>query len=264
MKILVFMSDNRCLGIDINTAEYNALSACINAEYCKKHGYDFIYYRPYLTSPSIVEINNCLDPKSGDPRHSSWSKLLSASLAIEKSYDYIVYIDSDCIFKNFNSTLESFIQPHTEDILFLNDRPFDDKKPCAGFFICKVTDHSKKFLRDWYSVDLPNNNTAHPWEQAALYTLYKNYSVKVIDGYMFVEHEGQLLRHIGTHDGENRVPYFKSFITTHKFDFPKAILGITFVEYSTKTTSKQNGGRRTRRSKRKSMRNQKRRKSRYH
>ena len=54
-RILVFMSDNRKLHGSLAGADYNSLVAAINYEYCKKHGYDFIYYRPYLNNKDEIK-----------------------------------------------------------------------------------------------------------------------------------------------------------------------------------------------------------------
>ena len=231
-KILIIMSDNRALG-----KEYNSLTACINYEYSKKHGYDFIYYRPYLNDKTNYELNNCLDSK-GKPRHASWSKILSTKKALELKYDYIVYIDTDCIFKDFSRTIEQYIKPFPEkDVMFLDDKPWGATYPCAGFYICKVTPESKKLMNDWYALDLPENNTKHPWEQAALVKIFKGYNVQLIDDWMFREKEGQFLRHIGTDDKENRGPYFKNFIKKMGIDVNTIIPKIKVIDYTTIETT---------------------------
>jgi len=227
-KILILMSDNRPLGKD-----YNALTACINYEYSRKHGYDFIYYRPYLKNSSSNELNNCLDAK-GNERHASWSKLLSSKKALELNYDYIVYIDSDCIFKDFTRRIEEYIQPFSgKDILFLNDKPWNTSYPCAGFYICKVNLESKRLMNDWYSIDMPENNIKHPWEQAALVKLYKGYNIQIIDDWMFQEKEGQYLRHIASYEKEKRLPYFNNFIKTININPDTILPKIKIVEYDT-------------------------------
>jgi GR25 family glycosyltransferase involved in LPS biosynthesis len=228
-KILIIMSDNRPLG-----KHYNSLTACINYEYSKKHGYDFIYYRPYLNDKTNYELNNCLDSK-GNPRHASWSKILSTKKALELKYDYIVYIDSDCIFKDFSRTIEQYIKPFAEkDIMFLNDKPWGTMYPCAGFYVCKVSSESKRLMKDWYAIDLPENNMKHPWEQAALMKIFKEYNVQLIDDWMFRERQGQFLRHIGTDDKQNREPYFKNFIKTMGIDVNTIIPKIKVIDYNTR------------------------------
>lgn len=239
MKILVFMSDNRVLENSYDAADYNSLVASINYEYCKKHGYDFIYYRPYLNNVNIIELYNCLDPNSGKPRHSAWSKILSTKKALNLNYDYVVYIDSDCIFKNHEKTLESFIEPYLNyDILFLNDKPYSFDRPCSGFYICKVSSHSRKFINAWYNIRIPENNIRHPWEQAALYKIYNYYNIKIIDDWMFKEKPGQLLRHIGSDVKETRIPYFKLFIKNNHIPFSKNIISLDSREFRTHYTVK--------------------------
>ena len=151
MKILVFMSDNRPLDKTMEKADYPSLAASINSHYCKQYGYDFFYYQPYLYKKAsrkrktiktiklertVISVDNqlynCVDPNTKEKRHAAWSKILSAQKALRLSYDYVVYIDSDCIFKK-DKTIEDFIKPYHQDILFLNNKPFNPDKPCSGF-----------------------------------------------------------------------------------------------------------------------------------
>jgi hypothetical protein len=243
MKVLIFMSDNRPVSTKLESAEYNSLSAAINYEYSKKHGYDFIYYRPYLHNTSVIELYNCLNPNSKETRHAAWSKLLSSQKALESPYDYVVYLDSDCIFYNHSLKLEDYIKPYLDkSILFLNDYPFSKENPCSGFYICKVNDISKGFFKEWYSYNLPEKDKEHAWEQNALYKLLPRDFIQIIDDVMFEEKEGQYIRHIGTHDGGNRVPIFKGFIENNRIDFEKSILSIRYEDYSTSPNSSQLGG----------------------
>jgi hypothetical protein len=208
------MSDNRKVEKYQKDANYNSLAACINYEYSTKFKYDFLYYRPYLNDIDEIKLYNCNNPTTNNLRHASWSKLLSTSLALELSYDYIVYIDSDCVFKDFDQSLELFIQPHLDkDIIFLNNKPWGDNLPCAGFYICKVNTNTKQFILDWYNVNIPEKDMNHPWEQDALWKIYTNYNIAIVDSWMFQESSGQFLRHIWHGENHNRIPYFSSIIS---------------------------------------------------
>jgi hypothetical protein len=238
MRILVFMTDNRILNKEKDKATYNSLVASINAEYCKKHNYDFTYYRPYLDNKEIINLNNCIDPHTNTLRHVAWAKLLSTSLALDLNYDYVVYIDSDCIFKDFNHTLESIIDSFKDkDIIFFNNKPWGDHMPCAGFYIAKVCDYSKQFFYDWFNVNVPRYNKTHAWEQDALWTIFQKYNTVVLDTWMFREMEGQFLRHVGCCDESNdvnhRVNYFTKFINDKNINYEANITEIKCIDFNT-------------------------------
>ena len=262
MKILVCMSDNRRLRGDLDTADYNSLTSAINAAYCKAQGYDFRYYRPYLNDRAEEPLFNCLDA-AGRQRHASWSKLLSMQKAVAvavKDYDYVVYIDSDCIFKDWSQRLEGMIQGHaSSDILVATDAPFHPDKPCAGFFILKVGGDSKalQFLKDWYGVDMPRRNKGRYWEQSALWSFFKTYpGLTLIDNCNFFKEGGpdQFLRHIASFQNARRIPYFRDFIAAKGISFGAAIKGISVVEFSSVRT---NGTRKRTASGRKTVRSRK-------
>jgi hypothetical protein len=240
MSILVFMSDNRTLQTVREKADYNSLVASINYEYCKKYNYDFVYYRPYLNNKEIININNCIDKNTHTPRHAAWSKLLSTNLALELNYDYVIYIDSDCIFKDFNKSLDHVIKLCSDkDIVFTNNKPWCDNLPCSGFYMCKVNENTKHFLQHWYNKNwLGEHNKDHPWEQHILWKILNEYNnIALYDTMMFYEEEGQFLRHVGNCDldggGANRIPYFTNFININNINYEKNIGEIKCVDFNT-------------------------------
>ena len=238
-RIGVFMSDNRALQPDLETSTYHSQVAVINYAYCMKHSYDFIYYRPYLDSKESYALYNCIDPHTNETRHASWSKLLSCQDTSKQPYDYIVYIDSDCIFKDFNRRIEDFCpQMFTHDILFLNNLPWNEDKPCAGFFICKNSELARSYIRDWYAVNLPEKNKLHAYEQDALWTIYKSWkSCYVMNSWMFREREGQFLRHICHLENDLRTVYFKQFIERHSINYSKTIRDMPKKEFNAHTVN---------------------------
>lgn len=234
-RIGVFMSDNRALQPELDKSTYHSQVAVINYAYCMKHNYDFIYYRPYLDSNESYSLYNCIDPHTKETRHASWSKLLSFVDIFKQSYDYIVYIDSDCIFKDFNKRIEEFCpNMFTHDIVFLNNLPWNEDKPCAGFFICKKSAIARSYVVDWYNVNIPEKNKVHAYEQDALWTLYTSWkSCYVVNSWMFHEHEGQFLRHICHLENDLRTVYFKQFITKHNIDYERSIFDMNKKDIDT-------------------------------
>lgn len=235
VKILLFMSDNRLLNNNFNTASYESLVCSINYNYSKLHGYDFIYCRPFLNTRENTSFYNCFDPNSGQVRTAHWSKLLSTTKMLELKYDYICYIDSDCIFKDFNKKIEELISQHpTKNIIFLNDKPWSNILPCSGFYICKVCDETKKIISRWFNVNIPSKNREHSFEQQALYEIINTLDAGIIDSWMFEEKENQFLRHIGSSEDRtfhNRIPYFKNFIINKKLEYN--ISSVNIFEFNT-------------------------------
>lgn len=238
-NILVFMSDNRELNVE---ERYYSLAAAINFTYCQKHGYDFIYYVPY-SSTNVQALYTSVDPNTGEPRHASWSKILSAMRAVELSeYDYVVYIDSDCIFKNFDTRLENIISQHEHEdktMIIWNDLPWYPDKPCCAFFIisCKNKCKALSLLREWYMCDLPQYNKGGFWEQDALCNMLNNSrtleGVSLHNEMMFFDEPGQFLRHVASGNDDMRVPYFTTFIKSMGIDYTNILKEVKTIRYDT-------------------------------
>ena len=251
MSILVFMSDNRPVTTDFSNAEYNSLAAVINYIYCKKHGYEFVYHQSYFKTVEPLQLNTCVDI-NGASRHASWAKLLSALELAKGVYDYIVYLDSDCIFKDHACTIENYINNSTKDIFFvtnfMNGNPHGIPLPGAGFFIFKVNDISRDFIRKWYEFDIKERNENLFWEQDALWLLMYNLPsdtnmlneiyqckvpnrplnshIEVIDDITFIEKEGQFLLHICHVVAQHRKPYFSNYIIKNNFNYTESATGL--------------------------------------
>jgi hypothetical protein len=244
LKILVHMSDNRPIKNykNINDASYNGLAAVINYEYCKKYGYDFKYYVPFLNQLEPLNLHNCLDPNSNQPRHASWSKLLATQLALDsgEKYDYIIYLDSDCIVKNFNIPLEAVIfENEDKNLLLFWDRPWTPNEPNAGVYICKNNLNTKKMIQEWYDVNIPHQNINRIWEQSALWSIYKKWQSKdsnnlvILDYISMVEEELQYLRHIFCGQSKDRMSYFKNFIEEKKINYSENLENIIEIKFDT-------------------------------
>lgn len=104
-------------------------------EYCNQHGYDF----------------KCLREGFDNTRPYVWGKLkfIQEQLA---EYEWVVWIDTDCLITNPNFSLESIIQKYPNKELLVAEEVFPSRKnPNTGVLFVKNTDFSKQFLKDWYS-----------------------------------------------------------------------------------------------------------------
>jgi hypothetical protein len=175
-------------------------------------------------------------------------------------YDYIVYIDSDCIFRDHDMRIESYIEKHLDkDIVFINNNPWHLKLPCSGFYACKPNMAMSEFFRKWYEMDIPFKNNARYWEQDALWLLIYKLPVKkeyldklhanliptrswpknvgLIDDVMFFKKQGQFLTHICGADSSLRKPTFSKAIELNNIDFPTIINKINKSGFSLFDTS---------------------------
>jgi hypothetical protein len=243
MNIAVFISDNRGLDSNKETCQYNSCTAYINAVYCVAHKYDFFYMRPHLgDKPDENDVYVCRDTHTGEKRHASWAKLMATSLILRnkpKVYDYVVCVDSDCVFKNIQTRVESIIEKFgAKDIIMANNAPYHSHLPCCGFFICKNTEWTRGFLETWYDyknpssdsdewkhimtlsrleVPIPDFPIGKYWEQDTMWLLYQDPDIKshiqlLDEGIMYDESKDQYLIHV-THDRHDlRKRFFLEFV----------------------------------------------------
>lgn len=223
-NIHVIMSDNRSLDYDLEKANYWSLTAYINKQYCDRFGYDFSYIQPYYKHSTNMSLYSCIDVHTGIKRHSSWAKLLAIQDGLQ-SYEYVVYIDSDCVFKNFDTSIEDMIHKYPDSLfLFQSNYPWGGTSPCAGFFISKNTPKTKELLDTWYTYPNPSGtsvkwNHKHPigtyWEQDILWYLVEQNKLLVTvmtDEVAFHEKSNQYIRHVFSGNNSQRIPYFKAMV----------------------------------------------------
>jgi hypothetical protein len=226
MNMQVIMSDNRDVEFDLEKCEYNTLSAIINYEYSCLHKYDFKYLKPLMNGK--VGLANCLSPTK-KPRHAAWSKILSCIKAIEEGYkyDFVVYLDSDCVFSHHETSLTDYIDRSKNvlnknlnmkfDVFFMNNQPWHRFLPCSGFFLFRPNSKALDFFKTWYQQNQDDKyNLNHPWEQHCLQSnLTKKHQFEIIDDWMFDDiKQNQYLRHIGR-GNPLRKTFFNQIMSTY-------------------------------------------------
>ena len=239
-KILVFMADSRELMNNFDISPHNSLVAAINYAYCLRHGYDFKYVHTFYKHMNNKMKDNCVDPFTKQFRHASWGKLLAASSCLTESYDYIVYIDSDCIFHNHFFLIESLIDANKDkDFIFLNNKPWNSDKPSSGFFICRTSEFSKQFLKQWYEFDtcsINQESLLRNRDQSVLWEHMDMGRMAILDIPMFFyKSDNQYLIHI--YNDKERIPYFKNIVLLKNINYTYFINNIFSYHYSLLDTS---------------------------
>jgi hypothetical protein len=159
----------------------------------------------------------------GNPRHVAWAKLLAIFGLMKQGYESICYIDTDVMFTDIDRSIADFVSKtplswgsRNGDALFLNNKPYgcvdNNDMPCSGVILISVSEWSRSFLRTWYELDIPEHDLGHPWEQNALWEIFRNYprGIGVLDTWMFRDDKGQWVRHV-PHDQDRERRFAEEF-----------------------------------------------------
>ena len=130
---------------DDKIATYAHLSALINSMYAAKYGYEMVTIRKRISD-----------------RAPQWDKVLAVKdVMANDAHEYIMWIDADAIFSDFNTDLvEKIIKPSmtSETDMIICDDSCNKKKelldgsffPNTGTFIFRNTEWSRQFLDLWW------------------------------------------------------------------------------------------------------------------
>jgi len=200
-KTVVTMVDNRP-----PDRAFIRYSSAVAQRYAERHGYDFRYQIvPPLADDPLVA---CLSAR-GRPRHVAWAKLLALHQLLLEGYESVCYVDTDVMFMDIDRAIPQFVAEtplawgsRSGDVLFLNNKPYGtldlNDMPCSGVILLSAGVFASQFLRTWYELDIPEHDLGHPWEQNALWEIFRNYprDIGVYDSWMFKDAEGQWVRHV--------------------------------------------------------------------
>ena len=148
MKICVVNLTTKDIAEDVHESNLNKI------KYCERHDLD---YRFYLGRAS--------------KRHAQWDKIQCVMQNLAE-YDYVVWMDSDAIFSNFDVSLEKLIEENSEyDALFCSDVCYSEGQNHllvnSGVMVFKNTKWSFDVLsKVWHSVEdyVVDNLKKHSYE----------------------------------------------------------------------------------------------------
>lgn len=149
---------NICV-ITLATPEIDAVASLTipnHKAYCEKHGYQYNAHYGRLSS-----------------RHPAWDKIL-AVMRLLTYYDYVMWIDADCVFNNFDKKIEDYMDKcgtFCRDVAY-NGSNGQWHYVNTGVFILKHDNKSFELLHEvWrgkdYNVDVLDKRSYNgwPWEQ---------------------------------------------------------------------------------------------------
>ena len=121
-KVAIITFENR------KDSEYVDLHNQNVTNYCKKWNYDYLFY------------DQCV-------HNVYWCKMYLVLDALKSGkYDYVMWMDSDSIIKNFNISLDSIFNKYSSDILVNLDH--GTSVYCAGIFMIKNSPIGIQYLED--------------------------------------------------------------------------------------------------------------------
>ena len=123
-KILFITYDNRYQEEYVIIHNYN-----IN-KYAEKYDYEYKFY------------NRC-------NQNVYWCKIFMVLEALEKNiYDYVIWLDSDTIIKNFDIDIGNILNMFSSDIFIGSDNNSRYNIINSGVFVIKNSEKGKQFLND--------------------------------------------------------------------------------------------------------------------
>jgi hypothetical protein len=223
LRVLVY----QCGAYNIEP-EFLKLSRTINRMYCDKYEYDYHYINyPIEKYPPF------------------WIKAIALQeLMVNNShkYDYIVYIDCDAVFYDFNISIESLlchVDKSRKYSMILGKDPTPITLINAGAFIVQCTPKSKEIIEEWSSMCFKNGKfvdrgtswtykdkkwSCSSWiyggryyEQGALGEIFKRHksNMAILNTYFLsntsVSTKSYVLHLMGNND-KNRYQIFKKYL----------------------------------------------------
>lgn len=125
-----------CTFVDENIKEFSFISTFVHQLYANRHQYDYqVFSKKYFSN-----------------RTAHWEKLNCLLEMLNQSYDYVMWIDADAIFYNFDFKLEEWLQMYPTEMYFSSDYPYSSSSKNyinTGIMIMKNTDWVKNFIHEW-------------------------------------------------------------------------------------------------------------------
>jgi hypothetical protein len=208
-----------------NIPLYAHKSAINNYLYCVKYGYAFIVER----CPDINDLNKDYMWDPSNEYLLVWSKPILVKRHLY-NYEYLLIIDSDAIFIDFEKSLDYLINTYftNDDICIIAGGDCFNSSTCwgakddlnAGVMLFKNIPKTFEILNNWY--EAANNECIdwkyqHPREQQCLNILKSKYNnnIKVIPHYEMNGVDGIYIRHYlnnNVHSANDRNNYIDNYL----------------------------------------------------
>lgn len=230
-KIVALTSDNRKLNFN-KKLRYIEYCALINKSYFLNYNIDFFFVKIDDTlNSNLVPKKDCISGYARgalSPKAASWTKLLAIYDFFSSKYDYILYLDSDCIVNNHKIKPNLLIKNlQNKQALFYSDRPWNKKLPNCGLMLMRNSNYNKIFIRNWWNT-FSKKNLSHPYEQYWFQNFWKKNKKEVKKNFKLLnenicrlESDKQFIFHITSdfRSKNNNNFFFKKHIEKNRIKF---------------------------------------------
>ena len=228
-KIAIITSDNRDVKFNDKKNNYVELSALINLNYAIRNKCDFFFYKivddfniKYLNKKETLTSYSRL---ARSCKAASWVKLLTIYSTLNLNYEYIIYLDSDCIFNNQKITINQIVRLlKKKQMLFYSDKPWNINLPNCGFILLKNSYFNKSFIKKWWQT-FSLKNLTHPYEQFWLQKFWLN-NLKIVkkkiillpDEICRLKNKKQFIFHMTSDFAKKRDHFFNNYTNKNKLN----------------------------------------------
>jgi galactosyl transferase GMA12/MNN10 family len=183
---------------------YARHSAAINAQYCRRHGYDF-----HITAPD--------DPPLAD-RALIWYKVRRMADILPRC-DFALWMDADAWFHDHDKRIEQLLDEHMPpECLFLigtdrrdKDFSWSDQGTNVGVYVARNTPVAQAIFEEWWNVPIYDRRVAYAWPLDQLGwewhirpRWYDGGRIKVIDYHHLNGADGTFIRHLAGESNDRR------------------------------------------------------------
>ena len=194
-------------------------------EYCDKHGYDLI-------------TKNYTNSKIRPGIEGGWDKL-QIMKDLLPSYDWIFYVDCDCLIMDMNQDLESIVDDDFDFVMtkirFYEDNPFEGGALASSAFLVRNSVLAIEYLDKCLTEECPNTWDYEMRQMRVIFNKYPRFREKLKlvsehtlnslwytdiipewDNLSFIYEHGDFILHFAGRHNDNRAPLMKKFLEMSK------------------------------------------------
>lgn len=149
----------------------------IHGTYCRKWGFDYV-----ANSQKVIELYQEEDKAKFSH---AWDKIILIDQALEAGYEYIFWIDHDCVIVDFNADLRDAFDDAAKDIMMCVHPGFPQGGLPSHFNAGVMAVRNSERTKEFFQEVINNRYSGPPWfEQDVMNALFRDFKWMDIVGVM--------------------------------------------------------------------------------